>query len=692
MTTRDAQARPLVGAASPPTIGRGAGAAEAPFALGRAELLRSLLLVIGAALLVLAADIALLRSHPGVYYVDVGNFRDKYFLTNTHRQETAEDGTYRWTTERSTLWLTEFGVTPHALLNLDLGGRPEPTELTVGFGGRPWTSFEAQTEPRRYTLMLPPDSGESMRFELASDTFQVPGDPRRLGVKVDGFGVTFLRDAQPLPLSRHVVAQVLTLGLLQVTALRLGWGWRRQALLLAAGALALAAVLVGELLLAHAYMPRLAVAALALALLTWLGLPLVERAAAAEEAANPDAPWWGGVREARLLWALGLVAIGLRLTLVFYPTFAGQDLGRNVDRFLMTNSGQLIIIAPSGEFARGLTIYPPGPYLGLMPLGVLTADYGSILQGGLALMDGFTAFLVALLVRRLGGGRDAARIGLVLYAGNIAAFGAMSYSFSAQIYGQWFTAPMLLLLLAARGLPSPRTWVLVSILLAFQLLSHIGVAFLAVAWIGLTLVLLTLAWRRVPWWGWASFAVTCALSFGLLYIFILDETLAHAQNTVIPSDEPGVLFPGFRMLLVNGLRLAYSDVGLALLPLGLLLIWKAYRGGLPERRATGEHAAATGRHLGLPLRYLAAPAGALLTLLFYLMVDLLLNVQVRYFYFALPLVLAAIAVALGAIAERGRLARLAAWALTLAVVAPQVALWLSATLAEGKIPMTPLTH
>lgn len=675
MTTHDASARPLAGTAPPP-----ARRVAAPLALGWSDLRRTLLLAAAAALLALAADVALLRAHSGRYYVDVGNFRDKYFLDSAHRQETAEDGTYRWTQGSSTLYLTQIGVTQHALLELDLGGRPEPTRLTLTLGGQPWTAFQAQAVPRRYTLLLPPGAGESIQVGLQSETFQVPGDPRQLGVKVDGFGVQFLRDAQPLPLARHVLAQAAVLALLGVTALRLGWGWRRQAALLASVALALAAVLVGELLLAHAYMPRLAVAALALTLLTWLGLPALERFAAAEEAVDAAAPAWGGVREARVLWALTLAAVALRLALVLYPTFAGQDLGRNVYRHTLTIGGQLIIIAPSGEFAKGLTIYPPGPYLGLMPLGLLSEDLGALLQGSLAIMDGLTALCVALLARRLGGGTAAGRMALVLYAGNIAAFGAMGYSFSAQIYGQWFTAPMLLLLLAANGIPKPRTWLLVYILMAFQLLSHIGVMFLAVGWLGLTLALLTLAWRRISWWGWAGYAVTCAACFALLYIFVLDETLGHAQNTVLPG-EPGVLFPGFRMLLVSGLRIGYSDIGLLLLPLGLWLIWRRAR-GVDTRGEAPERG----------LRYLAAPAAMLLTLLFYLLVDLTLDVQVRYFYFALPLVLAAVGVALGHIAGHGRWARLAAWALTLAVIAPMVALWLSATLAEGKIPMTPLTH
>jgi hypothetical protein len=67
-------------------------------------------------------------------------------------------------------------------------------------------------------------------------------------------------------------------------------------------------------------------------------------------------------------------------------------------------------------------------------------------------------------------------------------------------------------------------------------------------------------------------------------------------------------------------------------------------------------------------------------------------VQVRYFYFALPLVLAAIGIALGGLAERWRWGWLLAWGLALAIIAPMVSLWISTTLGDGKIPMTPLTH
>jgi hypothetical protein len=77
------------------------------------------------------------------------------------------------------------------------------------------------------------------------------------------------------------------------------------------------------------------------------------------------------------------------------------------------------------------------------------------------------------------------------------------------------------------------------------------------------------------------------------------------------------------------------------------------------------------------------------------MVDLLLDVQVRYFYFALPLVLALIAIPLGRIAEWRRMpevGRVLAWTIVIAIIVPQIALWFGGTWGEAKIPMTPLTH
>ncbi len=120
---------------------------------------------------------------------------------------------------------------------------------------------------------------------------------------------------------------------------------------------------------------------------------------------------------------------------------------------------------------------------------------------------------------------------------------------------------------------------------------------------------------------------------------------------------------------MNGMRLAYSDIGLALV----------LAGGLLASRL---------RHARV-----AAVAGAwIITVLVFLVIDLVSAMQVRYFYFGLAPVLALVGVYLGRLAERGRMGQIAAWVLVGIIVIPSIVLWLGATWAEGKIPMTPLTH
>src|SRR5258705_151552 len=87
-----------------------------------------------------------------------------------------------------------------------------------------------------------------------------------------------------------------------------------------------------------------------------------------------------------------------------------------------------------------------------------------------------------------------------------------------------------------------------------------------------------------------------------------------------------------------------------------------------------------------------APLTLLLTTLLFFVVDLGLAMQVRYFYFALPLALAAIAILLGRVAARGRWARLVGWALVLALLLQGAIAWSGAAFGEIQISMTPLTH
>jgi hypothetical protein len=691
--------------------------------LGRGDWLNSLLVFAAAALALLLADVAALRLHSGAYVVAIGNYRDKPFLERANYQETAPDGTtYRWTTGDSTLRLNQVGVARRAFLTLDLGGRPEPAVLRLTLNDQPWGSVTAAAQPRRYILLLPPDPPADLVIGLRSPTFSVPGDSRKLGVKVEGFTLTLARTAAPLPMPAQYLAQLAIVLAIQLAAARLGWRARAQALVALALALALAALLSGELLLAFAYLPRLAGSALALAALTWLLLPLAERMAT--PAATYEGAPYEDVGEMRVLWALMLGACAIRLVGVMEPTFAGQDLGLNLGRLFKTIVGQMVVIAGSSEFANGQTIYPPGPYLAALPGAVVIGDYGSLLQAILAILDGATAFLIALLARRLGGNRTAARFALLLYASSIPAFAALQFGFAAQIFGQWFTAPLALLLVASPRAPRPRTWVLATVLLLLGMFSHIGVAILGITWMGLTLLLTLPRARSSAMWGMALMTIGGLLALSLLYIDIAAFTLSHAAGTV--AERSGAGLPGATPLLLKGALLAYSEVGLALLPLGLALI---YRGAYPHylsddrpfasaapelvegqgrrptthgRREAEQRAGEIRNTRYGPPSFVhrrqggwgrrVVPLALLLTALLFFVVDLALAVQVRYFYFALPLALAAIAIVLGRIAARGRWARATAWALVLVLLLQGAAAWFTAAFGTVEISMTPLTH
>lgn len=611
-------------------------------------------------LVVLAGvDIALLNLHSGHYAVDIGDFRDKAFLFNAHRQEVADGVTYRWTTEESNLWLSQIDVGPHTALTLMLGGRPQPGAMRLSLNETPWTTLTAATEPRRYRLLLPHRADHAwLDIGIASDTFNAAGDNRRLGVKLDGFKLQTLADGPRLPAIAHLQPQILALLFVHLTALRLRWRRAAQTALGAAAALALAFILSFDLLLAHSYLPRLAVAAAALALVSWIALPWLEQIAA------PMTP-----RTLHTLWALALAACAIRLAGVLYPTFSGQDMGFHTAHMTEVATGRLFLITGSTEFG-GRAVYPPGVYLSVIPGILVTDDLRALLQIVLAILDGLTALMVGFLALRLGGNLHAARIAIVLYAGSIAALGALNFGFAAQIFGQWFVAPLGLLLLREEWPPSTRTWALVALVTVLAIFSHAGGGALVAGWLGLLLAALLLTSGRRILGALAPLALAALIGFALLYVSAAALMLGNAARQVQGAAGGAVgMFPGFSPLLVSGARLAYSEVGIMLLPLGIACATMA-------------------RH---PRRMIVVGAW-LATAAIFLMINILTTMQVRYFYFALPAILALIALPLGQIATRGPGGRRTAWTLALALALPGILLWFQTTMSDGRISMTPLTH
>ncbi len=625
------------------------------------------LLIIGlASLLLLLASMLALWLHGPSYPVVVGDYRDEFFLSGTHLQETTADGTsYRWTTGDATLRIAHPQITRDATLTLDLGGRPQPTPLMLTRDGQPWVTFEAQTDARQYTLLLPESGPEPVSIGLRTETFAIAGDPRPLGVKIEGFTLAALPSGPLLPGPTQFAWQFV--GLLaayaaatRVTSVR--WKLAAIAALLAIG---LAALLALNLPVVHQLSPQVAVAGIGLLVATIIVLPRLERLAA-----SPDAAWSGGAAEMRVLWGLMLLACGLRVVGVLNPTFDGQDLGRNVGRFLRTVTGDLIIIGPSSEFAKGITIYPTGPYLVFAPLMTFLRDLPQTFEAGLAIMEGSSSLAIALLARRFGAGTFGGRAAALLYLGNIASFSGLTYQFSAQLFGQWLTAPIALLILWRSGGARAREWLLVVLLMQFALYSHIGVSILAVSWIGLMLLVVLLRERTRAVLGVSVvYAISGLLALGLLYIYIFERSIAHAGGVTSSGISDATLFPGASPLMLRGARLTYTDVGLVLLPIGLVLAW---------------------RRLGA--WQLLPVLAALAIALGFLVVNAMFDLQVRYFYFFMPFGLALIATALQALAGKRRATRLLCWAIVIGLASMGAWEWIGQTFGATTISMTPLTH
>jgi hypothetical protein len=628
------------------------------------SIVRQLSLALGALAVVIVANLVVLAWATPARDVALGSHRDEYLLSGVHDREQGTDGSwYRWTTARSALAIAHPAVTRSAVLTLRLGGRPTPGSLDLQLDGRRWVSLTATVAPRAYQMLLPPERGARYTLTMLSETFRVAGDGRDLGAKLMSFRVAPLREGVWWPSPAQLGWQLAILLAVQVCLWRLGWRAIVQAGILASLAVGLALQLSATLVFSHAYLPPLAVAAGALAVLTLVGLPAFERVAA--DLLRPGT--------LRLIWGMMLVAAALRLAGVLYPGFDGQDLGRNVRRLLLTLGGELVIIAPSSEFARGITIYPTGPYLAAMPLLTLISDLPQYLEGFTALLDGTSVLFVALLARRLGGSERAAMLAATLMLGSVAAFSALYYQFTAQIFGQWFTAPIALVLLAGVDVrPELRRWAWAVLLLQFAMYSHIGVTILAVSWFGTMWVL---GARGGRWRAWlaagALFGGSVALAVVLLYSFILEITLSHAGAvTSRPVDTSGTWFPGASPLMWRGAVLSFSEPGLLVLPVAL---WLALR---PTWAGTRR----------------IVVGGAALVALGYVLVNARFDLQVRYYYFVLPLALALIGIAWAHLARRGRAGLALAGALVLLTAGAGIVQWLGATFDERAISMTPLTH
>ena len=616
--------------------------------------------------LLLVANIAALRlAARRPYIIDAGGYGDQLLLRDFYEQEeNAAGDTYRWTGRGSELRVQGVAISSALPVTLVVGGTPEgapnPLPLTLSVNGQAWGPIAVAPTPRRYHLLAPAGNDSSLSVGFASALTSTAADPRPVGLRLDGVELRLGSDAVLPPLG-HLLAQALSLALaaLALVPLRLPRRWLLG--VLAVLALLLGAVEGYALPVMALYAPRLVGIGALLALLTWGALPLARRALP-----------WIGEGDLRWLWGIGLLAAALRLAAMLYPPFATHDIGLNLKRLDAVGRGTLVIVAGSAEFASAQTIYPPAPYVALLPSYLLLGDRALTMMAGLALLDGSTALLVGLLAYRLTGSAFASRLAAVLYACSSLAFTALWWGFAAQVFGQWCTVPLALALLAAFERPSLRAWLAAALFFQIALLSHAGVAVLAVAWVSLALALFALRARPgAAWWrGAVPFYVASGVAaIALLFADVLVLMLGETQRA--GGAVSGELWRGATSLFVQGMLRAYSPLGLPIAFGGVgMLLWQLWR---------------------RPAAWSVVAAWLATTLLFVL-VDLAYGLIVRHFYFALPLACVGGAALLAAAARRARWLRPLALGLVALFCASGLLLWLLAAAEYLKPSMTPLTH
>jgi hypothetical protein len=570
-------------------------------------------------------------------------------LQGFHEQERDGRGAYRWTMGEAQASFAAPGGGPY-VLSLGIGsGVPggQPSQLTLRLGGET-LRFVLAPEPRVYTVVAPGSAAPlgSVSVGLSSETASVAPDPRSVGIRVETIKARHLGAGWIWPALSVVLSQAAILLFAGLIALRCGAPPPAVVALVIALAAPLAWLPSRYPIVMADYQLRLAVAFGLLAALTYTVLPQLER--------RPS--WLGPAPETRALWGITMLASALRLSGGLYPPFAAYDLYLNLERLAATVGGALIATNESFEFGGGVTVYPSGPYLVLMPGMLLGLTPKLAVQGGIGLLDGLFTLAVAALGRSVGMRGRGLLFACLAYAAVPINMATLYHGHTAQAFGQGLMAPLAVaLLLGIRGVGGRWPWLVAWALLSMALLSHIGVTILALAWLGLAWLALTLR-RTLDGAMWRTLTLTLFLGGLSGLVLVYGPTiLAHLDTvTQLQSEGSAVSTGPAYNLIAKAWRLSYTELGLLLAVAALLFL--ARRWSLPR---------------GAP-EILGAWLGA--SMLFWA-VEMVSGLQVRYLVFLVPLVCLLIGAALEWLAERRAYGPALAWALSLVLLVQGAWVW-----------------
>lgn len=647
---------------------------------------------------------ALAYQAPYRYQVDIGGNRetgrrhdDDPFLEGFNAQEpesfSEHPGAtpFRWTSDDATIRLPGIGGGRWHVA-VKAAGRPDGLPVDSQWDdGSTTTTVSLGALPLVYQLTAAADSPGDLTLRMVTPPFVAPADPRSLGFVMFRVEVASTAGIR-WPAAGQLALLAAILSLIYALGRRLAFG-PRLTLALALGLAALAAgLLLRERMALTLLTPRLAwilIGAYALGLI----LDTICRGLLAEPAtmerrgvvAAPQPPALPGravtsfvafapaprllargraadarfaARRSSLVVGLVVLALVLRLGGMLHPHAIFSDVGLNTNNLLGLTRGEIYFTEglPS-EAGGGRAPYPPAQYVVMAPallLFPLDRDaIGMILKAGNALWDSLVAGLLWYVLRRGGYKESTALLGAALYVLPPPMLKSLSVGELANVFGQALALPLLALLaLQARRLHAPKVFGAAVVLLALALLGHLGVTislFCVLGYLGLAW-LIRLETRRAV----RALIAIGLLAGGLVALFYYAPLLDVLRQRVDPAAPAA----GSAAAIGVGQRLRYQldalpafgvqPIALAIGALGALLVVlrpRAWREPTP-RPALGS-------------LLIAWWGGVLLSL------GLLLFASqgVRWQQFLYPAVCLGAGLALAAIWQRGRAARLAAGAL-----------------------------
>lgn len=574
-----------------------------------------LLVALLVAATLVAAQAALLTMRHAPLSLVAAAREAPFLVSGVYDLEADQRSDFRWLTGESTFALPQLGRGNATVLSLRFGPPPPAliattARITVGQQIAAWPIDE---RPRTYYVLIPAHSttGGDAPISVQSASVVIPPDVRPVGLRFEAIAVAAADAGVVWPVGAQVFAQTALLLVGALLFAQLGIPNRAVG-----GGTIVLGILLGcaFVLLPLLYAPYVARLALALGLLlaaTYALLPVVLRVAAP----------FGSPQILRALWTIALLACAIRLVGALYPLFRAYDLPLNVERLRNVAGGSLVAIHRSFEFHGGKTVYPPGPYLVLLPGLLVGITPPLLVQVGIAIIDGFSVLGIAAFACALGLNARAVVVATLLAIAMPISLTSLYFGHTAQIFGQALMAPLALLVLRAFERGRRCYWVGAGVVLSVALLTHIGVSILAVSWLGIVW-LITTARQALPgpnWWRFTAMLITSGVIATLcVYAPVIAQHIVQLQQIGAQAVE-GSNQPAYN-LIARAYWISYTPVALLLAIPGMMLLFRSMR---PYPRLV----------VGGWLAAVALFAG----------VELITGLQVRFLVFMMPL--AAISVA-----------------------------------------------